>query len=150
MSYKRIKRCSGLIPCLRAIGIADSNPASPAISSPSSTWTQRINLQFLLDGYVPNIVQTVLQGLQRMLADKFRLPKALVRDYLSLLRTAAEVVKAGAPPRLQLEDPDNLHILACAIAAKADFCVANDKALIELGKIEEIPILSPRQLWQKT
>ena len=107
----------------------------------------------LLEGIIANhellTCETVLQEIQRVLTDKFRLPNTLIRDYLSLLREEAQVTKAGPPPRLQFEDPDDLPILACVIAAKADFFVTGDKALLELGKIEEIPILSPRQLWQR-
>lgn len=96
------------------------------------------------------ICEQVLQELQRVLSQKFRLPKPAVREYLGLLRAEGHVVAAPANfPRLRIKDPDDAPILACAIAAKADVFVTSDKALLDLGKIERIPILSPRELWQR-
>ena len=40
-------------------------------------------------------------------------------------------------------------VLACAVSAKTEVFVTGDKALLDLGTIKNIPILSPRQLWQK-
>ncbi len=93
--------------------------------------------------------EAVLLELQRVLAQKFRLPKPVIREYLDLLRNEGQVVTAGKVPRLRFKDPDDIPILACAISAKADVFVTGDKALLELRKIEGMPILSPRQLWQK-
>ncbi len=107
----------------------------------------------LIEGIISNheliSCEAVLSELQRVLAQKFRIPKPTIREYLSLLRDEGQVVTAGKVPRLRFKDPDDIPILACAISAKADVFVTGDKALLELRKIEGMPILSPRQLWQK-
>jgi predicted nucleic acid-binding protein len=50
---------------------------------------------------------------------------------------------------MAVSDPDDAPVLACAVATKADVFVTGDKALLDLGEIEDMPILSPRQLWQR-
>ena len=107
----------------------------------------------LIEGVISNhellTCEAVLLELQRVLAQKFRLPKPVIREYLDLLRNEGKVVTANKDVRVRFKDPDDIPILACAISAKADVFVTGDKALLELRKIEGIPILSPRQLWQK-
>jgi predicted nucleic acid-binding protein len=41
--------------------------------------------------------------------------------------------------------PDDDLILACAVAAKADFLVTGDRDLLEIGEHEEIKVLDPRR-----
>ena len=107
----------------------------------------------LIEGVISNhellTCEAVLLELQRVLAQKFRLPKPVIREYLDLLRNEGKVVTANKDVRVRFKDPDDIPILACAISAKANVFVTGDKALLELRKIEGIPILSPRQLWQK-
>ncbi len=92
--------------------------------------------------------EVVLQELQRVLADKFRLPKPVIAGYIGLLRTESQIVAAANLPAISLSDPDDEPILACAVAAKADAFVTGDKALLDLATVEGVPILSPRQFWQ--
>ncbi len=107
----------------------------------------------LIEGIISNYelitCEAVLSELQRVLAQKFHLSKPVIREYLGLLRDEGRVVTAGKVPRLRFKDPDDIPILTCAISAKADVFVTGDKVLLELHKIEGMPILSPRQLWQK-
>ncbi|MBI3045913.1 MAG: putative toxin-antitoxin system toxin component, PIN family [Betaproteobacteria bacterium] len=44
-----------------------------------------------------------------------------------------------------LRDPDDDHVLACAIAAKADLVVSGDSDLLELGQYQGIPIVNPAE-----
>lgn len=66
-----------------------------------------------------------------------------------LLETIADKsVIAPTPffvPNIIKEDlPDN-HLLACALAADADFVVSGDKHLLALKEFQGIPIVAPRQ-----
>ena len=45
-----------------------------------------------------------------------------------------------APP--ELRDPDDVHVLACAVAAQADAIVTGDKDLLTLGSFQNIPIIT--------
>jgi predicted nucleic acid-binding protein len=52
------------------------------------------------------------------------------------------------PPSLRVHDRDDIPILACAIAARVDCFVTGDKALLQLGEMEGLPLLSPLQPWK--
>ena len=50
-----------------------------------------------------------------------------------------------ATPRVVLADPDDDHVIACAIAAHADAIVSGDSDLLDLKQHRNIPILTAQQ-----
>ena len=93
--------------------------------------------------------QPVLRELERVLARKFRLPEAVVAGFLALLKAEGTVVESRKSPRIPIKDADDIPILACAIAGKADVFVTGDKELLDLRKIEDLTVVSPRELWNQ-
>jgi len=93
--------------------------------------------------------EPVLREIQRVLADKFRLPSPVIKGFVGLLKAEGLVIETQEQLSLKISDPDDVAILACAIASGADVFVTGDKALLSLGAIGDIPILSPRQLWEQ-
>jgi putative PIN family toxin of toxin-antitoxin system len=91
--------------------------------------------------------QPVLSELERVLADKLRLPDPVVAGFLGLLKAEGSVVESRNRPAIPIKDTDDIPILACAIAGGADVFVTGDKELLGLGRIGNLPIVSPRQLW---
>lgn len=91
--------------------------------------------------------EPVLQELQRILGQKFRMPEPVVKGYLGLLRAQANLVEAADVPAIRFKDPDDIPILACALAAKADAFVTGDKDLLTLGNVAGMPIIDPRSFW---
>ena len=91
----------------------------------------------------------VLRELERVLAEKFRLPLAVTSGYLDLLHARSLVIPATNLPRISLTDPDDAPIVACAIAGKGEIFITGDKALVDLSEVQGLPILSPRQAWRK-
>ena len=66
-------------------------------------------------------------------------PTALVQDYERL----ADIVEPQPlPTPVCLRDPDDDHVLACALAAQAKIIVSGDKDLIELHQYQGIPVLT--------
>jgi uncharacterized protein len=62
---------------------------------------------------------------------------------LSCFGVVAFVVKPAAiPVPAALRDPDDIHVLACAMAAHADAIVSGDKDLLALDSFEGIPIIT--------
>jgi putative PIN family toxin of toxin-antitoxin system len=89
----------------------------------------------------------VLNELKRILHNKFKLPSPVVNGYLSLLRETATLIEAAESTLSFPPDPDDAPLLACAIAAGAELFITGDKALLELKRVEGMPIVSPRQAW---
>lgn len=60
-----------------------------------------------------------------------------------------QVVAPAVPNRLAgVPDPDDAPIIACAMAAGAGCFVTGDRALLDLVRIEDMAIVTPRQCWQ--
>jgi predicted nucleic acid-binding protein len=52
-----------------------------------------------------------------------------------------EALPARIVPPADLRDPDDVHVLACAVGAEADAVVTGDKGLLTLKFFEGIPIM---------
>ncbi len=93
--------------------------------------------------------QPVLRELEGVLIEKLRLPEAVVAGFLALLKAEGTIVESRKNPSIRIKDSDDIPILACAIAGKADVFVTGDKELLELRKIEDLAVVSPRELWNR-
>ena len=93
--------------------------------------------------------EPVIGELQRILADKLKVPPAELKKVRAELESFELSPASNMPLRISLKDRDDIPILACAIAAKADVFVTGDQAILHLGEVKGMPILSPRQLWQR-
>jgi putative PIN family toxin of toxin-antitoxin system len=93
--------------------------------------------------------QQVLVELKRVLSVKLRVPAPIVENFLGLLRIEALVVESRRRPSIPIKDADDIAILACAIDAAADVFVTGDRELLDLRRIGRLPIISPRQLWNR-
>jgi predicted nucleic acid-binding protein len=91
----------------------------------------------------------VLSELKRVLRTKFGVAQDLVDDFIWLMRQDTVLAQPGPLPPVAIEDQDDLPILAAAISGKADVFVTGDKELLDLGDVENLAILSPRQFWDK-
>ena len=92
--------------------------------------------------------QAVLDELERVLAEKLRLPPPVVAGFLSLVEAEGTTIKPSREiPPIRIQDADDLPILACAIAGKADVFVTGDKELLDLRKVEGLVVVPPRELW---
>ena len=65
-------------------------------------------------------------------------PDQLMQRY----RRLVTVIHPAPIPPTVLTDPDDDHVLACALAAKADLIVSGDRDLLTLKSFREIPIVT--------
>ena len=67
-----------------------------------------------------------------------RLPDALMRQYLNIAQVVTPTTVAPVIPA----DPDDDHVLACALAAKASLIVSGDRHLLQLRRHQDILIVN--------
>ena len=89
----------------------------------------------------------VLVETRRILETKLRMPATARNEVLTVLRRFSQVPAANAPVPLGINDPDDEWMVACVIAASADVFVTGDKALLDLHRVQGLPIISPREFW---
>jgi uncharacterized protein len=65
----------------------------------------------------------------------------MLGDYLAL----AQLVRPTEHP-LVVRDPDDDHVIACALEAEAEIIVSSDADLLTLGRYRDIDILSAAQM----
>lgn len=96
------------------------------------------------------VPEVVLGELQRVLATKFKLPRARVAELDTFYREQEVIPK---PPRLldmPVRDRADGWVLASAVAGHADVLVTGDQDLLVLGARAPLPILDPRGFWNLT
>lgn len=70
---------------------------------------------------------------------------ALIEGFVRL----TEIVQSPALIQPVSRDPDDDHVLACAVASNADFIVSGDDDLLSLGQYRRIPILMAAQALER-
>jgi putative PIN family toxin of toxin-antitoxin system len=91
------------------------------------------------------VVMEVLDVLQR----KFRASRELLVKVEAELRLLRVIPAQAVAPALPIRDEDDPWIIACALQADADCFVTGDAELLALGKVDKLPIISPRICWKK-
>lgn len=93
--------------------------------------------------------KVVLQELARVLAGKFKIPQAAITASLRYIRALAEVAPESQDIDPVVPDPDDIPIIACALAAKAQVFITGDKVLLDMQSIAGMSIISPREFWEQ-
>jgi putative PIN family toxin of toxin-antitoxin system len=71
-------------------------------------------------------------------------------EIIARFRAAALIVEGPViPVPSALRDPDDIHVLSCAMGACADAIVTGDNDLLSMATFEGIPILTVRQALEK-
>lgn len=72
-------------------------------------------------------------------------PDRLMLRYLNVVR----VVGPANVPAVILADPDDDHVLACALAAQAELIVSGDPDLLNLKSYQGIPIVGTAEALER-
>jgi putative PIN family toxin of toxin-antitoxin system len=92
--------------------------------------------------------RNVLRELAKALREKVGLPAPRADEIVGFVaREAVQIVEGAGPARARADQDDRL-VLGEAIGGRAASFVTGDGALLDLGTVEGLPILSPRQLWE--
>lgn len=90
-----------------------------------------------------------LVELRRVLTKHFHASDEQIAVVEGQLRDQMVVPRPAAPRVLRVRDPDDAWVLASAIAGAADLLVTGDKDLLTVATGAPLPILSPREAWQR-
>jgi putative PIN family toxin of toxin-antitoxin system len=92
--------------------------------------------------------EVVLMELQEVLSRKIGLPQQAIDNIVSLLRRHRIQPKPKKKPAVAVRDPDDLWILASALAARVDVLVTGDQDLLAVRDQAGILITDPRGFWE--
>lgn len=88
----------------------------------------------------------ILQEFRGVLRDKFAAAPEEIREAVVLLQEGSEAVMPGPVPVVGVSrDPCDDTVLACALAAEAEFLVTGDADLLALQTFQRIRIVRPRE-----
>ena len=94
------------------------------------------------------ISDPLLKELERILPNRLGQSQSITEGFDSLLRSEGFLI-TNDHPAPSLPDPDEKPIVASALADKATVFVTGDKALLKPKTIDQLPIISPRELWER-
>ena len=87
----------------------------------------------------------ILKELEAVLLKKLSATKAETGQLLRIIAEAISALVQPAQPVSRIcRDPDDDHILSCAIAASADYLVTGDADLLDLREFRGTRIVAPR------
>ncbi|MGQ0546516.1 MAG: putative toxin-antitoxin system toxin component, PIN family [Betaproteobacteria bacterium] len=105
-------------------------------------------LELVLVGHELVTGRAVLRELDRVLRAKLKIPPPRAAEIVAFVSGEAVQVAEDAPLADCKADEDDRLVLGEALAVGAEVCVTGDGALLALGRIGQMRIVSPRELWQ--
>ena len=92
------------------------------------------------------IGEPVAREFVRIPRDKFKVPDDDLALALEVLRRQ-HLVPAAELELTDIPDPDDIPILASALAAQAELFITADRALLALETVQGLPLRDPREAW---
>ena len=93
--------------------------------------------------------EPILEELEEKLVSKFKNTRDQAAATIEQIRRVSRLVTITSKTGWILADPDDDKFVEAAIVSHSDFIVSGDHHLIDLGVIEGIPVIKPRQLLDK-
>lgn len=93
------------------------------------------------------ISEYILDELHRILIKKFKMPKKNASDIRSFLLESCKLSDYTIPINQISRDINDDPILGIIDKNNIDFLITGDKDLLVLQKYKNVPIITPRQLW---
>ena len=87
----------------------------------------------------------IIREFEKVLIKKFALSRQEISDVRAILaETTKEIIRQVNPIEPVCRDKDDNKILACALAADADFLITGDEDLLIMKKYGKTRIISPK------
>ena len=91
----------------------------------------------------------LLTELKNALRKKLSVPDDLTAELVEILQQDAHYSTPSALPDIDIQDRDDFTILSSALNGGADIFITGDKELLELHKLGNMEIISPRMFWER-
>ncbi|WP_043739484.1 PIN domain-containing protein [Thioalkalivibrio nitratireducens] len=104
--------------------------------------------RLLRSRYETLIGESVVREYLRIAQSKFGATPASLEFSLEVLRRQ-RIVPDGTEAFPSIGDPDDRPIVGSALAAEAERFVTGDQLLLVLKDLEGMPIVSPRECWER-
>ena len=92
----------------------------------------------------------ILEELGRKLLEKFSFPKREAAQVIAFLRRVAVVVVPADMPSDVCRDPTDIPVLGTAVGGECVLLISVDRDLLDMQRINEIPIIRPGEYWRRT
>ena len=91
----------------------------------------------------------LMKELEKVLREKIELPQPLLAEFAEFIQQDAQFSKPSPLQKIPVKDQTDIPILSAALNGKANLFVTGDRELIDLGRLGNMEIVSPRGLWEK-
>jgi putative PIN family toxin of toxin-antitoxin system len=122
--------------------VLDTNVVVSALHFPdgvlSALWRALLDRRYRLI-----LSPALVDEIAPILRERFQWREAKLQNTLRMLVKKADIVRPTTLPDAVPDDPDDNHILACAVEGNAALIVSGDRHLLTLKEYEGIPIVRP-------
>jgi len=87
--------------------------------------------------------------LENILKKKLNLPYELISEFIEILQQDAHQSSQSDLPDVEIQDKDDLTILSSALNGETDVFITGNKELLELSRINDMDIISPKMFWER-
>ena len=91
----------------------------------------------------------IIEELEKVLKDKFKVPNKIVSKYISLLLYISELAIPKGEVKIIDEDLSDNPILETGLIGKADVIVTGDKHLLKIKEFKNIKIIKSREFLEE-
>jgi putative PIN family toxin of toxin-antitoxin system len=91
----------------------------------------------------------LLKELEKVLREKIGLPQPLLYEFVEFIQQNARFSRSSPPQKIPVKDQTDTPILSAALNGGADLFVTGDRELMELERLGNMEIVSPRGFWEK-
>jgi len=90
----------------------------------------------------------LLKEIEHVLDNKLGLPKTLIYEFIDIIKQDSVVSHSIKNFDIEINDKSDLPILSSALNGEVEIFVTGDKELLEIKKINNMKIISPREYWE--
>ena len=91
---------------------------------------------------------SLIAELKNILHTKIEIPQDIISYFLEVLTQDSILSENTKLTNIDINDEDDILILSSALNGNVELFVTGDKELLELGTVQSMRILSPREFWE--